>query len=97
MEQDPFGAKTYAAPEETAERLERSSFVVRRRRVLAAYRADGFRLARGACDVPADGRARRSRAGMPEAETTAFALEVAWRMPALETDYVRLNIRARRA
>jgi len=35
--------------------------------------------------------------GMPEAGAAAFALEVARRMPALEMDYVRLNIRTRRA
>jgi trans-aconitate 2-methyltransferase len=91
---DPFGSKVYATPEATAERLERAGF----EHVECWLHAEPtpwhsldhlvtYLLTVVLGDHVED---------MAEAEARAFALDIAGRMPALELDYVRLNIRARR-
>jgi trans-aconitate 2-methyltransferase len=95
MGRDPFGTKRYATPEETADRLRRAGFVdiecwlhpeptpFGSLPELAAY----LRTVALGDHV----------AGMSPPEVDGFALQVVERMPALELDYVRLNIRAVRA
>jgi trans-aconitate 2-methyltransferase len=93
--QDPFGAKTYATPEETAARLARAGFVDIECWLHAEPTAFGsvVELATYLRTVALGDHVE----GMSDSEADALALEVARRMPALEMDYVRLNIRARRA
>lgn len=92
---DPFGSKVFPTPEETEARLQRSGFVeiscwlhdeptpMDSREQLETY------LATVVLGDQIEGRA-------PE-DAHAFVEAVAERMPRLELDYVRLNIRARRA
>jgi trans-aconitate 2-methyltransferase len=92
---DPFGSKRYASPEETTERLERAGFEgvecwlhaeptpFDTLEDLETYLATVILGDRVATMTPDEGR--------------GFVHEVAVRMPALEIDYVRLNIRAARA
>jgi trans-aconitate 2-methyltransferase len=91
---DPVGSKRYAGPEETTERLERAGFEdvecwlhpeptpFDTREGLETYLATVILGDRVAAMAPEEGR--------------AFVHEVAVRLPALEIDYVRLNIRATR-
>jgi trans-aconitate 2-methyltransferase len=91
---DPFGAKVYATPEATRARLERSGFqavecwlheepvAFDSRRDLETYLST---------IVLGD-----HVAGMPPERASAFVRRVTDRMPGLEIDYVRLNIRASR-
>jgi trans-aconitate 2-methyltransferase len=92
---DPLGNKRYAGPEETTERLERAGFEdvecwlhaeptpFDTLEHLETYLATVILGDRVAAMTPEAGR--------------AFVHDVAVRMPALEIDYVRLNIRATRA
>jgi trans-aconitate 2-methyltransferase len=92
--EDPFGTKVYATPDQTRARLERSGFedvecwlheelvTFDDRHDLETYLAT---------IVLGD-----HVAGMSADAARAFVREVAKRMPGLEIDYVRLNIRANR-
>jgi trans-aconitate 2-methyltransferase len=91
---DPFGSKTYATAEETAERLERSGFV----EVECWLHPEPTPFP----SIDDLGTYLRTVVlgdhveQMAEADAAAFASEVAGRLPALELDYVRLNVRGRR-
>lgn len=95
MGHDPFGRKVYATPEETAERLTRAGFVDVECWLQPEPTPFGSvqELATYLRTVALGDHVET----LSTAEADAFALEVAGRMPALEMDYVRLNIRARRA
>jgi hypothetical protein len=92
--QDPFGTKVYATPDQTRARLERSGFedvecwlheepvAFDSRRDLETYLAT---------IVLGD-----HVAGRPPDRAGPFVRRVVDRMPGLEIDYVRLNIRASR-
>lgn len=92
---EPFGSKTYATPEETAARLERAGFVD----VECWLHPEPTPFE----DLDALETYLQTIIlgdhveGMPPEEAHAFVHRVAERMPRLEIDYVRLNIRARRA
>ncbi|MGZ8637370.1 MAG: class I SAM-dependent methyltransferase [Actinomycetota bacterium] len=95
MGADPFGSKRFATPEDASERLGRAGFTeiecwlhpeptpFASLEELATY------LLTVVLGEHVD--------GLVPAEARSFALRVAERMPRLEIDYVRLNIRARRA
>jgi trans-aconitate 2-methyltransferase len=92
---DPLGSKVYATPEETAERLRRAGFVD----VECWLHPEpaGFETIE---DLETYLRTiilgDRVDAMTPE-DSRSFVHRVAERMPALEIDYVRLDIRAKRA
>lgn len=92
---DPTGSKLYATPEDTARRLERWGFD----RVECWLQTE---------PTPFGSTAELATylrtvvlgdlvQAMDEREATDFAVQVAERLPAPQLDYVRLNIRARRA
>jgi len=92
---EPFGSKTYATPEETAARLERAGFVD----IECWLHPEPTPFD----DLDALETYLRTIVlgdhieGLAPEEARAFVHRVAARMPRLEIDYVRLNIRARRA
>lgn len=92
---DPFGSKRYAAPAETAARLERAGFVDVEcwlHPEPTPFEALDDLETYLATIILGD-----HVEGMAPDEARVFVHEVAARMPRLEIDYVRLNIRARRA
>jgi trans-aconitate 2-methyltransferase len=92
---DPFATKVFATPEETRERMERAGF----RDVECWLHEEPTPLEPGA---PLETYLATVVLGtvldpMPEHERAPFVHEVAIRLPQPTLDYVRLNIRARRA
>jgi trans-aconitate 2-methyltransferase len=92
---DPFAAKVFATPEETRERMEHAGFSD----VGCRLHEEPTALEPGA---PLETYLATVVLGslldaMPERERAPFAHEVAIRLPEPSLDYVRLNIRARRA
>jgi trans-aconitate 2-methyltransferase len=92
---DPFATKVFATPEETRERMERAGF----RDVECWLHEEPTPLEPGA---PLETYLATVVLGtlldtMPERERAPFVHEVANRLPEPHLDYVRLNIRARRA
>lgn len=92
---EPFTSKVYPTAEETSERLARAGFVDVACWLHPEPTTFGSleELAVYLRTVALGDHA----AAMTPGEADAFALEVARRLPALEMDYVRLNIGARRA
>lgn len=92
---DPFASKTYATPEETADRLADAGFTdmecwLHPEPVPFETREDLETYMRTiVLGEHVD--------GMTPDRARAFVHDVVERMPALEIDYLRLNIRARRA
>ena len=92
---DPFAAKVFATPEETRERLERAGFT----ELGCWLHEEPTPLQPG---EPLETYLATVVLGalldeMPERERAPFMHEVAARLPEPALDYVRLNIRARRA
>jgi trans-aconitate 2-methyltransferase len=91
---EPFTSKVYPTAEETAERLERTGFVE-----VECWLQPETAPFDGVDDLETFLRTvvlGDLVEAMAPAEAAAFVGEVVGRMPALELDYVRLNIRARR-
>lgn len=91
---EPFGTKVYATPEETSTRLERAGF----EDIECWLHAEPTRF-----ETPEDLETYLATiilgdhvAAMTAEAGRAFVHDVAARIPGLEIDYVRLNIRARR-
>jgi trans-aconitate 2-methyltransferase len=92
---DPFSVKVFATPEETRDRLRAAGFAGIEcwlHEEHTPFETLG-RLETFLRTVALGGHV----AAMTETEASAFAHEVATRLPGLELDYVRLNIRARLA
>ena len=92
---DPFTEKMFATPERTSERLQAAGFVDIECWLHAEptpfETLEGLETFLRAVALGSHVHA------MTEGEARAFAHSVAMRLPLLELDYVRLNIRARRA
>jgi trans-aconitate 2-methyltransferase len=95
LDAEPFTAKVFATPEETSDRLRASGFTDIEcwpdEKPTPFETADQLATFLRTCALG------DHVAPMSEAEASTFAHEVAARLPGLELDYVRLNIRARRA
>ncbi len=92
---DAFGTKVYATPEETTERLERAGFTDVECWLHAEPTA--FETADDLETYLATIVLGDHLAAIGADDGRAFVHEVVARIPGLEIDYVRLNIRARRA